>query len=88
MDKSQQLLETEIAQLRSKIEAEPEKVFATAEQCVARANQILYPDGVIQGLIIMSRCLFTIVSRQNPRAASFSISVFRISANFAVGLLK
>ncbi|MGD8110933.1 hypothetical protein ACQEXU_10545 [Vibrio sp. TRT 21S02] len=61
MDKSQHLLETEITRLRDKVESEPEKVLATAEQCVTRANQILYPDGVIQGLIIMSRCCWCLM---------------------------
>lgn len=56
MDKSQRLLEVEIEQLKNKIESEPEKVWAIAEQCAARATQILYPKGEIQCLIIMSRC--------------------------------
>ncbi len=56
MDKSQRLLEVEIEQLKSKIETEPEKVWAIAEQCAGRATQILYPKGEIQCLIIMSRC--------------------------------
>ncbi|EEX94389.1 hypothetical protein VIOR3934_19580 [Vibrio orientalis CIP 102891 = ATCC 33934] len=56
MDKSQRLLEVEIEQLKDKIESEPEKVWAIAEQCAARSAQILYPEGEIQSLIIMSRC--------------------------------
>ncbi|MFM2587928.1 hypothetical protein [Vibrio sp. TBV020] len=56
MDKSQRLLEVEIEQLKDKIESEPEKVWAIAEQCAARSVQILYPEGEIQSLVIMSRC--------------------------------
>ncbi|NOI14368.1 hypothetical protein [Vibrio hepatarius] len=56
MDKSQRLLDLEIEQLRSRLEIEPEKVSASAEQCAARATQILYPEGEIKSLVIMSRC--------------------------------
>jgi len=56
LDKNQNLLDTEIEQLRARIEHEPEKVLAIAEQCVTRANQVLYPEGAVQCLIIMSRC--------------------------------
>lgn len=61
MDKSQRLLEVEIDQLRSKVESEPEKVWAIAEQCAARSAQILYPEGEIQCLIIMSRCAWCLM---------------------------
>ncbi|MEL7292435.1 MAG: hypothetical protein AAGJ78_03355 [Pseudomonadota bacterium] len=56
MDKSQRLLEVEIEQIKSRIESDPEKVWAIAEQCASRSAQILYPEGEIQSLIIMSRC--------------------------------
>ena len=56
MDKSQRLLEVEIEQLKGRIETEPDKVWAIAEQCAARSAQILYPEGEIQCLVIMSRC--------------------------------
>ena len=56
MDKSQKLLEIEIDQLKSRIEQEPDKVRAIAEQCALRSAQILYPEGEIQCLVIMSRC--------------------------------
>ncbi|NOH78464.1 hypothetical protein F0231_01765 [Vibrio sp. RE86] len=56
MDKSQRLLEVEIDQLKDRIESEPDKVWAIAEQCASRSAQILYPEGEIQCLIIMSRC--------------------------------
>ncbi|WP_260260412.1 hypothetical protein [Vibrio intestinalis] len=61
MDKSQQLLEIEIEQLKSRVEFEPETVLATAEQCATRANQILYPEGVIASLILMSRCYWALM---------------------------
>ncbi|WP_391091731.1 hypothetical protein [Vibrio sp. NH-UV-68] len=56
MDKSQRLLEVEIEQLKGRIETDPEKVWAVAEQCASRSAQILYPEGEIQCLVIMSRC--------------------------------
>lgn len=56
MDKSQRLLEIEIDQLKSRIESDPDKVRMIAEQCAVRSAQILYPEGEIQCLIIMSRC--------------------------------
>ena len=61
MDKSQHLLDTEIEQLKARIESEPEKVLAIAEQCATRANQILYPEGAVQCLIIMSRCAWSLM---------------------------
>ena len=56
MDNSQHLLEIELDQLRSRIESEPEQVLLNAEQCATRANQMLFPQGVIQSLVIISRC--------------------------------
>ena len=56
MDKSQRLLEVEIEQLKNRIETDPEKTWAVAEQCATRSAQILYPEGEIQCLVIMSRC--------------------------------
>lgn len=61
MDKSQHLLEKEIAQLRPRIESEPETVLTIANQCAAHATQILYPEGMIQSLIIMSRCYWAMM---------------------------
>lgn len=56
MEKSQRLLDTELEQLKSKIESDPDKVFASAEQCLARAAQILYPPAEVKSLIVMARC--------------------------------
>ncbi|MFW7526276.1 hypothetical protein ACODM8_19365 [Vibrio ostreicida] len=56
MDKSQHLLETEIEHLRARVESEPQKTLAMAEQCVIRTDQTLYLEGSVQCLIIMSRC--------------------------------
>lgn len=58
MDKSQYLLELEIDQLRHRIESEPQQVLAVAEQCLSRATQLGFSDGILQSLIIMSRCLW------------------------------
>lgn len=56
MDKSQQRLEIEIEQLKLRIESEPAQVLVAANQCVTRANQILFAQGEIKCLIIISRC--------------------------------
>lgn len=61
MDKSQYLLEIEIEQLRARIETEPEKVSIVAEQCLLRAQQIFFPEGAIQCLIILSRCAWCLM---------------------------
>ncbi len=58
MDKSQYLLELEIDQLRHRIESEPQQVLAVAEQCLSRATQLGFSDGILQSLVIMSRCLW------------------------------
>jgi len=58
LDKSQYLLELEIDQLRHRIESEPQQVLAVAEQCLSRATQLGFSDGILQSLIIMSRCLW------------------------------
>ncbi|WP_295891898.1 hypothetical protein [uncultured Vibrio sp.] len=56
MDKTQHLLEVEIEQLKARVESEPEKVLVAAEQCHIRATQTQFQEGIIQSLIIMSRC--------------------------------
>ncbi|MGF1696985.1 hypothetical protein L4C54_15060 [Vibrio lamellibrachiae] len=56
MDKTQHLLEVEIEQLKARVESEPEKVMVAAEQCHIRATQTQFQEGIIQSLIIMSRC--------------------------------
>ncbi|ODS05261.1 tetratricopeptide repeat protein [Vibrio scophthalmi] len=61
MDKSQHLLEVELGQLKSRIESEPEQVLLAAEQCATRANQILFPRGVVQSLVIISRCYWALM---------------------------
>ena len=58
MDKSQQLLELEIEQLKSRADSEPNSVFVAAEQCATRSAQIHYPEGEIHSLVIMSQCLW------------------------------
>lgn len=65
MDKSQYLLEIELEQLKARIEAEPEKVLIVAEQCLLRAQQIIFPEGVIQSLIVMSRCAWNAMDYRN-----------------------
>ena len=56
MDKTQHLLEVDIEQLKAQIESKPEKVLVAAEQCLSRAIHSQYQEGIIQSLIIMSRC--------------------------------
>ncbi|GAK86293.1 hypothetical protein JCM19238_3883 [Vibrio ponticus] len=61
MDKSQHLLTTELEKLRLRIESEPQQVLEAAEVCAAKANQILFPEGVIDSLIIISRCYWALM---------------------------
>lgn len=56
LDKSQLLLEIEIEQLRSRIESEPEKVLAQAEQCLIRARQLQSTNAIVETLMIISLC--------------------------------
>ncbi|HAS61311.1 MAG TPA: hypothetical protein DCS35_01320 [Vibrio sp.] len=61
MDKSQHLLTNELDRLRQRIETEPSEVLEAAELCAVKANQILYPEGVIDSLIIISRCYWSLM---------------------------
>ncbi|MGF1910073.1 hypothetical protein L4C38_11565 [Vibrio kasasachensis] len=61
MDKSQQRLTSELEQLRLRIEAEPTQVLEAAELCAVKANQILFPEGAIDSLIIASRCYWSLM---------------------------
>lgn len=54
MDKSQIQLETELTALEGQIKTDPERAFRIAEQCRIRAEQILFVDGEIRALIVMS----------------------------------
>ncbi|MGR5454038.1 tetratricopeptide repeat protein [Vibrio alfacsensis] len=54
MDKSQFQLETELNKVKGQIKADPERAFRIAEQCLIRAEQILFIDGEIKALIIMA----------------------------------
>lgn len=56
LDKNQYLIDLELDQLRNKIESEPQQTLQVAEQCLARSKQLDYSDGIIQALIILSRC--------------------------------
>ncbi|WED29828.1 hypothetical protein L3V77_20700 [Vibrio sp. DW001] len=56
MDKAHAVLENEIEQLASRIEAEPETVLQLAKQSLVRADQVLYPEGGIKTAILISRC--------------------------------
>ncbi|MGF1754641.1 hypothetical protein L4C33_13700 [Vibrio makurazakiensis] len=55
MDKSHYLLETELEQLRNRLDSEPKVVYEHAQQSLARAEQLLFEEGAIQSLILMSR---------------------------------
>lgn len=61
MDKSQHLLSDELAKLRTRIESEPKQVLKAAESCAERANSMLFPEGVIDSLIIISRCYWALM---------------------------
>lgn len=61
MEKSQHLLKEELEKLRTRIESEPKQVLRAAENCAERANSIFYPEGVIDSLIIISRCYWALM---------------------------
>ncbi|WP_104401070.1 hypothetical protein [Vibrio penaeicida] len=69
MDKAQILIENELEQLRARVESEPEGVLLQAKQCLARAEQILYHEGVIQAYIVISRCHWSLMSYQKGMKA-------------------
>ncbi len=56
LDKHQRLLEQEIKQLKSRIDSEPQQVIAIAQQCLSRAEQLDYSQGILQSQIILARC--------------------------------
>ena len=56
MDKHQYLLETELEQLKSRADSEPQAILELSEQCLVRAEQMLFEKGAIQALMLMSRC--------------------------------
>lgn len=56
LDQSQYLLLSELKKLRPRIESEPVNVLSVAEKALDQAKQSLFHDGIIQALIIMSRC--------------------------------
>lgn len=56
LDQSQYLLLSELKQLKLRIESEPAEVLAIAENALVQAKQSQFHDGIIQALIIMSRC--------------------------------
>lgn len=61
MDKNQYLIETELEQLKKRIDSEPAVVFEVAEQCLVRAEQVLFEEGAIQSLMLMSRCCWNLM---------------------------
>ncbi len=61
MDKNQQLLFQELEQLKPRIKSDPQAVLDAAELCMVKANQILFPEGVIHSLIIISRCHWSLM---------------------------
>lgn len=56
MDKSQLQLDAELRQIKARINTEPAQVLKVAEQCCLRAEQIVYPEGEIEALLIQSHC--------------------------------
>ncbi|WP_394246313.1 hypothetical protein [Vibrio profundi] len=61
MDKNQYLLETELEQLQSRVDSEPQAVLEIAQQCLSRAEQVLFEEGAIQALMIMSKACWGIM---------------------------
>jgi len=56
LDKAQILIENELEQIKARIEADPDAVLLQAQQCLTRAEQILYHEGEIQAHIVIAKC--------------------------------
>jgi tetratricopeptide (TPR) repeat protein len=61
LDKNQFQLEAELSELRRQIKPNPAATLQLAEQCRMRAEQILFPEGEIQSLLIMSHCCWCVM---------------------------
>ncbi len=68
MDRSQIQLENELALLKEQITAQPELTLRKAEACRVKAEQILFAEGEITALIIISHCYWCLMDyRQGLR---------------------
>lgn len=56
MDTAHILLKNELEQLAKLCEAEPDTVLVSANQCLSKADQVLYPEGGIKACVIISQC--------------------------------
>ncbi len=61
LDKSQFQLEAELTQIKEQATADPEGTLQRAEQCLARAEQILYPEGQIKSLLILAHAAWCLM---------------------------
>ncbi|MCA0934339.1 hypothetical protein LCL85_02005 [Vibrio alginolyticus] len=62
MDRSQIQLEDELTLLKEQITAQPESTLRKAETCRAKAEQILFAEGEIKALLIMSHCYWCLMN--------------------------
>ncbi|MDN3681813.1 hypothetical protein QWZ04_16025 [Vibrio tapetis subsp. quintayensis] len=59
MDKAQIVIENELEQLKARVESDSYNVLPMAQQCLLRAEQILYHEGEIQAHIVIARCYWS-----------------------------
>ncbi|MGF1745334.1 hypothetical protein [Vibrio minamisatsumaniensis] len=64
MDKNQHLLETELEQLKTRIDSEPSVILEITQQCLFRSEQVLFEEGAIQSLMLMARCCWNLMDYQ------------------------
>ena len=64
MDKNQYLLETELEQLKTRVDSEPLVILEIAQQCLVRSEQVLFEEGAIQSLMLMARCCWNLMDYQ------------------------
>ncbi|USD67911.1 hypothetical protein [Vibrio sp. SCSIO 43136] len=69
MDKAQLLVETELEQLRSRIDVDPDTTLMQAQQCLARAQQLIFHDGEILAQIIIAKCYWSLMDYRNGMKA-------------------
>ena len=65
LDKAQLQLDNELEQLSSRVETDAKAVLSQAQQCLIRADQILYSEGAILSCIIISRCHWGLMDYRN-----------------------
>ncbi|WP_299689385.1 hypothetical protein [uncultured Vibrio sp.] len=64
MDKNQYLLETELTQLKTRVDSEPLVILEITQQCLVRCEQVMFEEGAIQSLMLMARSCWNLMDYQ------------------------